>query len=160
MKTFIIVLLFLSKSFAEPTETRLSEIQNITNGLNRETMFNDVEVTFDLDLPNPAAAFFIGNGKYKISINQNIFSTLSKAAQNFVGFHELGHIYLEHTEMDPKLKNRYEIELEADAFASYLFLRFGEKNQDLTDFIQLIESKTSTTPPGDVRAQLIRKIIL
>lgn len=160
MKKLFLILLFTVTASADPSESRIQEISLKANGIVRESMFDSIETTFDLTLPNPAAAFFLGNGKYNISINKSIFYTLTSAAQNFIGFHELGHIYLGHTEMDPSLKNRYELELEADTFAAFLYMKFGEKNQDFYDFINIIEAKKQTTPPGDVRAKLIRKIVI
>lgn len=146
-------------AFADPTENRIQEIGIKANSLIYESLFNSIEFTFDLQLPNPAAAFFLGNGKYRVSINKSIFESLTKAAQNLIGFHELGHIYLGHTEMEPTVKNRYELELEADVFASFLYRRFGQKNIELENFLILIEKTKETVPPGDVRAKIIRKII-
>lgn len=160
MKSLILILLFFTTSaFAAPTSERIQEIKMLANSLDQNSMFESIEFTFDLTKPNPAAASFLGNGKYRVSINKDIFYTLTLAAQDLIGFHEMGHIYLGHTEMDPKLKNRYEVELEADAFAAFMYLRFGEQNKDFFDFINLIESQKETTPPGDVRAKLIKEII-
>lgn len=158
-RIFILVLFLTAGALADPSLKRVQEIKVMANGLARESMFNSIETSFDLELPNPAAALYLGNGKYKISINKNIFFKLSEAAQNFIGFHELGHIYLGHTEMEPHLKNRFELELEADTFAAFLVLKFGKMDQELFDFISFIESMTNTTPPGNVRAKLIREIL-
>ncbi len=157
--TTYIILLISSVAFADPDKNRISEINSKVNNLNRESMFEFITVTYDLKLPNPAAAFFLGNGHYQIAINKNIFNTLTKVAQDFIGFHELGHIYLGHTEMDPSKKNRYEVELEADTFAAFMYLKFGQKNQDIVDFIDLIETMKDTTPSGEIRAKVIRNII-
>lgn len=159
------ILLFLSlclvsTAFADPSVKRLKEIQKKAENLTRETMFNSIEVSYDLDQPSPAGAMSLGNGKYKFLINKSIFDTLTLSAQTFISFHELGHIYLGHTDMDPALKNRYEIELEADAFASFLYNKFGEQDKDFEDFLLLIEGMDKTTPPGPVRVQLIKKLLI
>ena len=159
MKILFLFFLFTTSAFADPSEARIQEIGARANTLERESLFKSIEFTSDLTLPNPAAAFFLGNSQFRISINRSIFDTLSKEAQNLIGFHELGHIYLGHTEMDPRLKNRYEIELEADVFAAFLYKRFGQKNREFENFINFIEKQKETTPPGNVRAKIFRKII-
>lgn len=122
-------------------------------------MFNKIEVTFDLEEPSPAGAISLGDGTYRILVNKKIYDSLPKAAQDFISFHELGHIYLGHTDMDPKLKNRYEVELEADVFAAFMYKKLGLSEKELENFILFIEEMTDTNPPGKLRAELIRKII-
>lgn len=160
MKTLFFTLMLCSGSaFSNPSKARLQEIKMKVENMDQNSLFNQVEVVFDLNLPNPAAAFFLGPGEYKISINGAIFNTLTKSAQNFIGFHELGHIHLGHTELDPKNKNRYELELEADAFAAFLYKRYGKLDKDFDDFLLIIDSQKKTVPPGDVRAKAIRSIV-
>jgi len=144
---------------ADPNEQRITEIKALVDSLKRETLFNNIETDFNLTLPNPAAAFKISEGQYLISINKSIFGSLSEAAQNFIGFHELGHIYLRHSDIPSEIKNRYEVELEADIFAAYAYIKFAVIDQRIFDFIDTIASKKGTNPPGEKRAQHILNIL-
>ncbi len=158
MYTFFALLLICSQVFAITTPERIQQIKIKADSLSLETLFNHVIVDHTLTYPAPAGAFFIGNGQYRISINDSIFNTVSVAGQLFIQYHELGHIYLGHTEMDPAIKNHFEIELEADYFGAFLYRRFERANEEIRAFLDFIALRP-TNPPGELRASIIKSII-
>lgn len=156
---FILILISLSSAaLAVPTNDRLDQIQFVTEQVNADHLFDFIQIDYDDTFPGPAVARKSGN-VYVITYNRKILATLSESAQILISYHELGHIRLGHSDMDPKLKDRATVEFEADSFAAFLYKRLHAVDKDLLSFIDFISTQKQTTPPGDERAELFRQIL-
>lgn len=156
---FLLTLFLDCLAFAAPSPARLQEIKVRVDSLNIATMFDKIQVRFDIDLEGVAASRAENDGTYTIAFVPRNFNILKKSAQNFIGFHELGHIYLGHTKLDDDTRMNPEIELEADAFAAFLYMRLAAPvDQDIIDFIKDLTTQ-DTMPSGADRAAIIAPIL-
>lgn len=159
MRYFIVLLtLFSLSAWADTSPQRVSEIKMIVDQIDPSTMFKSVSFMHTLPLETPAASRHSGEKEFVIGINHKYFDLLSPAAQNLVIFHELGHIFLGHTELSEQDFDAHEVELEADYFSAFMFKRFEVTNQDFWNFINEI-SLQHTSPPGSKRAHIFTSII-
>ena len=159
LKIFLIIISISSSALAFPTLERMQKIQTFVESLDTNHLFDHIKINYDENSPGPAISRKIKNA-YEITFNPKILSTLSESAKTLISYHELGHILLGHSDMDPKLKNRVEVEFEADSFAAFLFKRLHTVNAEILSFIDFIDTQTTTTPPGNERAVLFRKILI
>lgn len=163
--TFLIRFFFLTlisiHASANISATRIEEIRLKVQTIEQDYRYNKISIDYELKLPSPAGAFQAEDGTFRLTINTEIFNTLSNAAQDFIRFHEYGYIYLGHTQMSSteKDKIRPQIELEADYFAAFMILRYSEVSQELFDFINFIEQMSHTNPSGSIRAEAIRSVL-
>lgn len=158
-KTLVISVSLSVSVFATPSQDRLQQIQISTQKLDAGHLFDHIQISYDESAPGPAVSRKVEGG-YEITYNPKILAQLSVAAQTLISYHELGHIVLGHSDMDPKVKDRAKVEFEADAFAAFLYKRLHAIDTDLLAFINFIATQDKTTPPGNERADLFRKLLL
>jgi hypothetical protein len=158
---FLFPLLLLSSShlWAMPSPERLQQIQAIADRLDPNHLFDGIQIDYNSELDGPAVSRKSEN-IYEITYNPDLLKEFPKSAGTLIGYHELGHILLGHSDMDPKLKDRATVEFEADAFAAFLYRRLNLVDKDLLSFLDFTASQTQTTPPGNERADLFRKILV
>lgn len=162
MFRFISALCLLSSSaFAAPTTYRLSEIRALVSSQNGQPLFESVDVVGNSDLKMPAAASQIEPARFLIQYSPIIFESLTFAGREFILFHELGHIRLGHVaHAYPGAEAAKELELEADAFATLLFVqRHSEKIDELRDFLTFMRARDWTVPSGPERADLCDSLL-
>lgn len=158
LKSVLFLLSLSSAALAVPTNARLDQIDSIAKHADAGHLFDLILIDYDDTFPGPAVTRKSGN-IYVITYNRKILATLSESAQLFISYHELGHIRLGHSDMDPKLKDRATVEFEADSFAAFLYKRLHAVDKDLLSFIEFISTQRQTTPPGDERAGLLLQIL-
>jgi hypothetical protein len=158
---FLALLLILHTGFvwAEPTTERLLEIKELVRSLESRTLYRNISFRPNNGHPGPASASRTGEDTFLIEYNPPFFRTLSGAGQAFILFHELGHIHLGHVNTPyPGADGARQFELEADAFATFLYKRLGlGLTEEFFDFVKVIERRPATIPSGAERAALIRK---
>jgi hypothetical protein len=109
----------------------------------------------------PAGSYQLGPDSFLIQYNPNLFNGFSQSARDFILFHEMGHVRLGHAAKPyPGPEAARELEFEADAFATFIYLKIkGQPDDDLLNFFKMLQARAQSNPPGPERIQLIEKAL-
>jgi len=145
------------QAWGEVSSERMREIKQVAEIVALPTMFTNVAMRNNDQLPMPAASYKLDDGSFLIEFNSTIMNTLTEAGRQFITYHELAHIRLGHVNMPwPGPEAAADYELEADAYATLLYRHLLGEDQALRDFIAFLEGRTHTVPSGPERARTCR----
>lgn len=153
----ILLIIYCGTVQAAPSTDRLLTIKLLAQSMDRTAPYTNITILVNPDLPGPAGAFRQNDGTFQIFYNPTIFDSLPESGRRFVLHHELGHIHLGHVNMEhPGLEQAKEYELEADAFATFLYKHETGLDAGFFEFLTMIEARTHTIPSGPERALVCR----